>query len=239
MLSLLTKWLHQAPQIWTGTVDFLPGPTLGGSTWSLLTNQDNEAPEGYAVGIGYAEPYEGQGSWDIAEYLAYYPFAGVPEVSLAGDLRPPPDFVVKMRQSAEYDTFGDFKDKLTAFRSTLGSDIAYVESLGKRFSDLVTSGFPNDSAGAQSWDIFDEEADPEDPPVGCAFIARSASDRTRQHWVLFSSQAFDNVRVTVRSTPHASTSAFLSDMAAKRSESSVAFNHAYEETKHFFDLPTE
>lgn len=239
MLSLLTKWLHQAPQIWNGTVDFVPGPTLGGEDWPRLANENNQSPSGVGVGIGLAEPYEGEGEWDIAEYLAYYPYNGVPQVSLAGDLRPPPDFVVKMRQSAEYGTLQDFKDKLAEFREELELDIAYVESLGRRFSDLQTSGFGNDTDNRQTFDIYDAEGDPEDPPVGCAFIGRSASDRTRQHWVLFTSQAFDNVRVKLRATPHASTSAFLSDMADKRAESPVAFNHAYEEVKHFFDLPTE
>ncbi|MCB9797036.1 MAG: hypothetical protein H6741_30495 [Alphaproteobacteria bacterium] len=234
MFALLIPYTYAIPEIDRGTADLVP--SVGGHP--ALPNANNAAPSLDTQAVIYAANHTTSSSWDLDEYMAVFPVAGVGAPLLAADQRHPPEFELFMRpQSEEFANLSDFKAAVETFAQTLGQPVAWVEARGRRLSDLQATGFPNAVNGPETRDLFDIHAPVGTPPIGAAYLARTSATTTSQHWVLFdASVAFDEVRAIQRPQSHTSTQAFLAEMQQRRNNSLTAFRHAYEEATHFPDV---
>lgn len=235
MFALRPSYQFAVPEIDKGTGDL---ESLSAGV-SALPNAAGQAPSLQTCGLIFAEDYVGAGSWTVAEYMAVFPPSGQSPPPLAADLRHPNAFVLKMRSNTTaFESLSAFQTAVVAYRQQRGSAVPCVEALGRRYtdlqSDLGAAGFPNANQGCETRDLF---AGAGTTPIGCAFLARTSATTTSQHWVLFDSRAFDNIRSELRAQSYASTAAFLSAMAQQRASCPVAWRHAYEEATHFTDVP--
>jgi len=231
MLCFNIRWHHQIPEIDKGSGDL---ESLTSSGDPALLNAAGHAPTMTTLGAIYAEEYVGQGSWTIAEYMVVVPPTGQNPPPLASDQRHPADFRLRMRNPTDrFAGLTDFQGAVIAFRAQHGAALPCMEALGRRYTDLQTSGFTNASQGVETRDLYSSTGS----TIGCAFLARTSATTTTQHWVLFDNRAFDDVKSVKRSQSYASVQAFLSAMQALRDSSPVAFRHAYEEATHYFDVP--
>ncbi|MCB9796289.1 MAG: hypothetical protein H6741_26645 [Alphaproteobacteria bacterium] len=225
-------------EIATGSVDLRPAPGGGGE--DALENENGQAPTLDTVGIGFARA--GSGGYDVEELLCFYAFSGGSSPTVASDRRPPDVFRVLMRGSTtefggadDDEAEANFKDAVSDFRDTYGQAIARMESKGMRHSDLQPkTGYTNLSTAPDTFDIYDSS----DDKIGEAFMARYSASETRQHWVLFSNTAFDDLKVVRRSSGgYSSLHDFLDEMQDQRDTLGVAFFHAVEECAHYLDVP--
>jgi len=232
MLALSIAYRHALPEIDMGTADLLP---TGAGGHPALPNAAGQAPSILTIAAIYAEA--SSGGWDLAESMAVY--NGAPPPPLPADFRHPAEFTVKMRSTAQrFENLGAFHNAVKTFRAALGAPIGCVEALGKRFtdlhSDLAANNFPNADQGPETRDLYPSGGG---AACGAAFLARTGSTTTTQHWVLFDGRPFDNLRCVKRAQSYPSVAAFLSAMQTLRNGSPVAFRHAYEQATHFADVP--
>lgn len=235
MFALITPYNYAIPEIDKGSGDL---ESLSSGV-DALPNAAGQAPSLETCGTIYAEDYAGSGSWDVAEYLAIFPPSGQSPPALTADQRHPGAFVLKMRSTTTaFASLADFQSAVADYRQTRGSAVPCVEALGRRYADLQSdwsaAGFPNANQGVETRDLY---AGSGTTPIGCAFLARTSNTTTTQHWVLFDSRPFDNIRSEIRAQSYANVAAFLSAMATLRSGSPVAFRHAVEQATHFGDVP--
>lgn len=238
MLVLNFLYRNAVPEIDHGTGDL--SVVDGASGYPALKNQAGNAPSYDTLGTIYAEVYSGSGNWNVAEYMVLFPVEGQSPPALVADVRHTTPSTLRMRNAwGRFESLSAFQSAVTTFRQQLGEAMVCLEALGRRYtdlqSDLSAAGFPNVTQGVETYDLY---AAGTSNIVGCAFIGRTASNATSQHWVLYSSQAFDNIKIIKRtSNGYASTQAFLTAMAALRANTSVAFRHAFEQATHYADVP--
>lgn len=236
MLALRYPYLRDH-QMNTGTVDFRPS---GSGGVPALPNGDGHAPSYGTNGIGFARA--GAEPGQVNEVLCFFSYSGGANPPVVSDRRHPDVLRVVVRDEqteftgpTDQAALDDFKSAVAAYRQDCGQAIAVMQGSGLRHSDLQPkSGYSNLSIAPDTFDIFD----PQNNPVGCAFIARTSPTTTSQHWVMFGSQEFGQVKCVRRSSNgFSSLHAFLDAMQSLRNNAGVAFPHAVESVTHHLDVP--
>ncbi|MCK6514549.1 hypothetical protein L6R46_05785 [Myxococcota bacterium] len=241
MLTLnLNYYTHpdHAPQLHTGMADFLPDPNGGGEDPLEPPGMDSvyrsSLPD-VTLGIGWATAPNPGDSGTSRELLAAW--SGLPGTfpQDAADLRFP--FPARARDRAVSQTLfasmGAFQDAVADLQTALNRDIPCWDATGVRHADLNTN-YTNGSDGCETRDIFRES---DNSLVGEAFIFRKSSTQTEQHWVIFNTERFDDVRVVRRNTGgYTSLSAFFTELAGRK-PNGVSWPHAVETVTHYLSCP--
>ncbi|MEQ1565284.1 MAG: hypothetical protein ABMA64_06570 [Myxococcota bacterium] len=236
MLSLRYPYLRNH-QMNTGSVDFRP-PGSGGAP--ALPNAEQQAPSIDTNGIGFAAA--GAAAGLVNEVLCFFSYSGGANPAVVSDRRHPGVFRVVARNAqtefsgaSSAEALADFKTAVLAYRQSCGTAIAVMVGDGTRHTDLQPkSAYSDVSQAPDTFDVLDGSQ----ATVGCAFIARTSSTTTTQHWVMFGNQAFDQVKCVRRSSGgFSSLHAFLDAMQDARTSAFVAFPHAVDNVTHYLDLP--
>ena len=228
----------RCPQIHTGTADFLPDPNGGGEDPLEPPNMDpthRSALPDVTIGIGWASAPNPGDSGTSRELLAAW--GGLPEnfPNDASDLRFPSPARARDRAVTQtlFASMAAFQDAVADLQTALDRDIPCWDATGVRHADLNTD-YPNGSTGCETRQIRRES---DNSLVGEAFIFRKSSTQTEQHWVIFNTERFDDVRIhRLTSGGYTSLSAFFTALSANK-PNGVSWPHAVETVTHYLSCP--
>ncbi len=228
----------RAPQMHSGTADYVPDPNDDGEdplTPSGISQSSRDLLPDETWGVGWASaPSPGQ-SGTSQELLAFW--SGLPAnfPPLAADLRVPGIIRVRDRSPSDslYTSASAFKSAVAAHQTALGRDVVCFDATGTRYADLNTN-FSDQTTGAETRDIYRES---DATKVGEAFLYRASATQTVQHWVLFNTERFDQVRVVKRTSGgYGSLQGFLSSLSSQK-PNGVSWPHAVETVTHYLSCP--
>lgn len=227
----------RAPQMHSGTADLVPDSGSGEAPMApsgISSESLALLPEDTWGAAWASAPNPGQAG-SSQELIAVW--TGLPGSlpPLSADLRVPGILRVRDRSPSDsvYTSASAFKAAVAARQTALGTDVACWDATGTRYADLNTN-FSDQSEGAETRDVYRES---DNTKVGEAFIYRASATQTVQHWVLFNTERFDQVRVVKRTSGgYSSLSSFLSSLANQKG-SGVSWPHAVETVTHYLSCP--
>jgi hypothetical protein len=168
------------------------------------------------------------------ELIAIWGGMGAPP-TLSADYRVPSPirYLDRAASGTHFASAAGFKSAVAARQTALGRDVVCFDSTGTRYADLNTN-FGNATEGIETRDVLRIS---DSTKVGEAVLFRSGSSETTQHWVMRTSDRFDDVRVVKRpSGEYASLTAFLNAQASARPQN-ASWPHVVEVCTHYFFCP--